>query len=273
MLRPAPPQTGNPDELSSYFLAPWCNRFADARFRFNCREYSLNFNCPDETAIHGDVRHRDFTILDRSPVSARLEYDARSAADRNWPWPYRVLARYELDDATLSSELEITNLSNEPVPVGLGFHPFWQRRLWDDRDDVCVQASLVARYPLANLLPTGSAVPDPLCDPIRNGSPVGSQALDDVFLGSLDGATLHWPTSGVVARFSCSPELSHAVLYVPHNTRGGPLSWFCLEPVSQVNDAFNLMARGVETTGTRVLQPQGSFRAKWVVRFEVGQIP
>lgn len=268
VLRTAPALTADPEELACFLMAPWSNRIADARFTFQKSSYSLHPNSPDASAIHGILRHRPFHLLDRSPVSVRLLLNHRPADPLSWPWPFRAVARYELDDASLACELSLTNLGELPMPAGLGFHPFWMRRLWDARDDVHLQSNILARYPLARNIPTAPPVPDSLSLALRAGMSLADRAFDEVFSGSLDGATISWPASGVLARFACSPLLSHAVLFAPVNDRHGPLPWFCLEPVSMVNDGFNLMHRGIPATGVQVLAPGESILAKWSVRFE-----
>lgn len=268
VLRRTPAQTGQGGELSCFLMAPWCNRIAGAKFVFDGRECVLRPNRPEGTAIHGDVRHRPFTILDRSPVSVRMHCDLSKVEDRNWPWACRVSARYEIEGSALRCELEVTNLDEAAMPVGLGFHPYWMRRLWDERDAVRVRANLSGRYPLDQQIPIGPARPDPLCDVLRSGVEVGARSLDDLFTGSLDGAMLEWPASGVRAHVSCSPELSHSVLYVPTNRKEGALPWFCVEPMSIATDGFNLSSRGEEGTGVRVLQPMDSMRVHWTTQFE-----
>jgi aldose 1-epimerase len=41
------------------------------------------------------------------------------------------------------------------------------------------------------------------------------------------------------------------VIYVPPGQ-----DFFCVEPVAHVNDGFNMLERGVEGTGVRVLAPR-----------------
>ena len=53
------------------------------------------------------------------------------------------------------------------------------------------------------------------------------------------------------------------MIYVPPGQ-----DYFCVEPVSHVNDGVNLAARGVEGTGVHVLAPGQSLRG--AVRFTVG---
>ncbi len=57
------------------------------------------------------------------------------------------------------------------------------------------------------------------------------------------------------------PQLRFLVVYTPP---GEP--FFCVEPVSNCTDAFNLHAEGRDDTGTRILQPGDSLAA--TVRFE-----
>jgi len=272
VLRPAPPATGDADELACFLLAPWVSRIAAGKFRFQGHEYALRAQGPDGTAIHGDARHHAFAILDRSPVSMRLGHVSQPHSSSNWPWTYQAVARYEVDATTLVCDLELTNTADEPWPAGLGFHPFWVRRLWDERDEVGVLANFVARFPLLRRLPTGPPIHDELCDGFRRGKHVPAEPLDEVFVGSLDAADIVWPASGVRARFQCSPELSHAVVFVPVNSRGGAASWFCLEPVSMVNDGFNFAERGGSPSGVRVLAPGETFRVRWSVEFRIDAV-
>jgi aldose 1-epimerase len=52
------------------------------------------------------------------------------------------------------------------------------------------------------------------------------------------------------------------VVYVPPGQ-----DFFCVEPVSHVNDGFNLLDRGVAQTGVRILEP--GERLAGVVRLSV----
>lgn len=202
----------------------------------------------------------------------RLEHASQPHSSSNWPWTYQAVARYEVDATTLVCDLELTNTADGPWPAGLGFHPFWVRRLWDERDEVCVRANLAARFPLSRMLPTGPPIHDELCNDFRIGKHLDAEPLDEVFVGSLDAAEIVWPASGVRARFQCSPELSHAVVFVPVNARGGAASWFCLEPVSMVNDGFNFAEGGGSPSGVRVLAPGETLRARWSVEFQIDAV-
>ena len=108
MRRSAPGET-NPSSLGSFFMAPWVNRIAGAKFAFNGVERQLKPTTADGNAQHGDVRKRAWTILDRTPMSARLELDSKRCEGVNWPWSFLCQARYELSPATMELELSVKN--------------------------------------------------------------------------------------------------------------------------------------------------------------------
>ncbi len=53
-------------------------------------------------------------------------------------------ARYTVADATVGIELRVTNLADEPMPAGIGIHPWFMRPL-----EVAIRAESVFRSNLA----------------------------------------------------------------------------------------------------------------------------
>lgn len=280
LLRAAPSSPDHFNSLACYLLAPWSNRVRGGKFRFAGREHAMRPDWPDGTAIHGLVKDKPWRILDRSPVSVRLAFDSRDHGPSGYPAGFSCLARYELEGSVFRVSLGVTIDAGAegPAPVGLGFHPFFPRRLWDERDEVVLACrafgpdalrGLRGRYPCEGMLPVGRAVRDDVVERLCAGAPLGAEFLDDVFAGSLDGCAIGWPASGVRAGFECSAGLEHTVVYAGHDAAGRPLPFFCAEPVSMVNDGFNLREEGWEGTGVRVLEPGESFEVEWVMRVEL----
>lgn len=265
LMRRAPDRPRWFNDLACYTLVPWCNRIAGARFSIRGRGHTLRPDWPDGTAIHGDAKHRAWRVLDRSPVAARFGIDSRDFADANWPWPYGATIRYDLFDDALAIDLTVRNLGAEPMPAGLGLHPFWMRRLWSGDDDAVVRFDAAGRYPATGMIPTGPAAAEDLSRRFASGTTLEGLDLDDVFAcasatresGERPWGSIAWPGSGVRLEIGSSPAFGHAVVYSPPAPDGGaaPREWFCLEPVSMVNDGFNLMERGQAGTGVVVLEP------------------
>jgi aldose 1-epimerase len=261
LMRSAAPVTRWFNDLACYHLIPWSNRIAASRFTWRQRPCEVKPDWPDGTAIHGLTKDHPWRIVERTPISAILEFSSHDHAGLTYPWPFQASVRYELFDEALGIRLELRNTDmTRPMPAGLGFHPFFPRSL-DGRDEqVCVRYAPRGRYPADAMIPTGRPRPDEITEHLAAGRPLAALALDDVFLGSPDGATITWPAGGVRITYECSEELGHAVLYT-----GLPDS-FCFEPVTMVNDGFNLASRGQPDTGVVELAPGQRLAANWTLR-------
>ena len=151
------------------------------------------------------------------------------------------MQRYRLDAGGLSLTLIMRNGGDTPMPFGFGIHPYFTarrvalhaRRLWpaDERG-----------------LPTGSKVTH--VRELRQ-----SAEGCDTYLSQWEGrATLHWDDGRELA-LRADPAFAHLVVYTAPGA-----DFLCVEPVSNVADAFNLAAAGDGRTGMRVLAPGERWR-------------
>lgn len=258
LLRRSMPGVGDPGQTASFVMAPWTNRIKDARFEFQGTPHQLRVNFPDNTAIHGVARDAPWRITDRTPVSARLVYDSRADESANFPFPFACTQRFELAPDHLSVELSVTNLSDAPMPAAVGHHPQFNRHLFSATEEPTLRVEVASRYPCEGCLPTGLPEDDEHSRRLREGAPVGNHNLDDVFAGFSGRAVITYPDSRVRVTLDCSEAFTHAVIYTPRaNDRADspPRPWFCVEPCTAVNNAFNLMNQGHPATGVRVLEP------------------
>lgn len=274
LMRRAPTAPADPAQAASFLMAPWTNRIRDARFTFNNRTHQLRPNFPDNTAIHGVVRDAPWRITDRTPASARMVYDSRAHEYANFPFAFAAVFRAELAPDELTLDLNITNLDDSPMPAGCGHHPYFPRTLMAAGEDAHLTAPVTARYPAKDCLPTGPAAHDPACDTLTNGAPVGNPNLDDVFAGFSGTAAITWPESRVRMTMHCSDAFDHLVVFTPRmnpeDPASPPLPWFCVEPCTMPNDAFNLEAQGRTRTGVRILAPGQTLETQ--IRFRVERI-
>ncbi|GMV26764.1 MAG: hypothetical protein AMXMBFR58_27950 [Phycisphaerae bacterium] len=265
LLRRSPAIITRGEDSACYLLAPWSNRIDGGVFSFRGEKITVRTNWPDGTAIHGDVRNRPWRILDRSPLSARLRIDSRDHPDMNWPWSFCAQVRYEVSGGSLVCDLTITNAGEKPMPAGGGFHPFFNRVLWDVADDPVVRAAVTGRYPCERVMVVGPATREKVTELLVAGGPL-RQPLDDIFDCPTGEASIQWPASGVTARFTSSEVFKHLVVFCPIRESGSPFPFFCVEPVSMVNNGFNLAERGVISNhGVRVLDPGESVAMSWTL--------
>jgi aldose 1-epimerase len=104
----------------SYPMAPWCGRVAAGPTEVAGRTVDLPASFPDGTAIHGQVSRRPWAQVDDGRF--RIE-----AGGDGWPWPYAVEQDIAIEGDALVLALRLTNRADEPMPGGIGFHPWFRR--------------------------------------------------------------------------------------------------------------------------------------------------
>jgi aldose 1-epimerase len=121
---PGDPATHASDPFfwGAYVMAPWCNRIEAGPVAVGSRQVALGSNVPDGSAIHGQVYARPWEVLGDRRLRIRAGGDG-------WPWVYEVGLRIELVDRLVRIELALTNRDSEPMPAGLGIHPWFRRPL------------------------------------------------------------------------------------------------------------------------------------------------
>jgi len=204
--------------------------------------------CPDNT-IHQALGH----VLPQSPlpwlhIAEEVAAEAQARGLRRigilgtrWLVDSSVYPD-KLDARGLSVALAIVNLGDTPMPCGLGLHPYFTAE----------RVTLHARreWPAdADGLPAGSKS-------VHVRELRRSASGCDTYLSQWAGrATLHWP-DGHQLSLHADPAFAHLVVY----TAGGS-EFLCVEPVTNVADAFNLAASGEARSGMRVLEPGARFTA------------
>lgn len=244
---------------SSYVLVPYSNRIEDGRFCFNGNMHQLlsRHSYINAHAMHGDLFHRPLPLIKQTENEIVCLYDSRHVTDSNWPWAYTAEVTYRLDGRTLSATLKLTNESSEPMPAGLGWHPYFSRHLTREGEPVILQFNVDAVYPDRNdnRMPSGAAEPIPDFMNFATPSPLlPEQFIDHCFTGYDGHGSIAWPESGVTAQFSCK-NTTHLVIYNPDEP------YFAIEPVTNANNGINLYNNGDETTGIVVLQPAETLTA------------
>jgi aldose 1-epimerase len=116
---------GNPYETAAFPLVPYSNRIRHGHFRFRGLAVALPLNRPPERhSIHGHGWQARWETTEVRASEARLEY--RHAAGP-WPWAYCASQRFTLTPSCLSVELTLSNESEDAMPAGLGWHPYFPR--------------------------------------------------------------------------------------------------------------------------------------------------
>lgn len=237
-------------DAACFPLVPYSNRIAGGRFNWLGREVRLKPNCPSVDPVnplHGSGWLADWAVVEAKGNTLLLEHVHPGG---EWLWAYRARLFYAVSNSGLTARLDLANLSTQPMPGGLGFHPYFPR------DDL-------TRYRgLHRGEWQGDAQGLPIC--LRQwqcavdwwgGKPVGSRTIDTVYSGRDGPLEVSWPNRNLTVHLDCSDELALTSVFVPAGK-----DWFCIEPVTHATDALN--RAGAQGGAMASIDPGATFSAE-----------
>jgi aldose 1-epimerase len=118
------PKQSLPIGSAGQILAPWPNRLADGEYVFHGVRGTAPLDEPlRHNAIHGLVRwlYWDREYLERDRVKLRCNLAPQPA----YPFHLSLAVLYELRDDGLVIRVEAEAKGREPLPFGIGFHPYF----------------------------------------------------------------------------------------------------------------------------------------------------
>jgi aldose 1-epimerase len=220
----------NPFALAMNLLVPFSNRIAGG-FAFGGRAHMMGPNLKGEPfPIHGDGFQRPWTILSADEVSADLMLKMGQIG----PFRHQARISYRLTPQALSCTLSVTHVGPDPLPYGLGFHPWFPRT---PATRLRLNATGLWTEGEGHLRAAGR--PDPLPDALRfTGTPLPDGWVN-AGLSGWDGQAGITQGDGAASLSVTAQGLSVLILYSPATDA----PFFCAEPVSHPVDAHNLPGR------------------------------
>jgi aldose 1-epimerase len=268
-FRDKPALCGNP------FLGPWANRLDEDAFYANGKKYLLNAGLgnlmrdQNNRPIHGllmfakewkvvAVRAGDYG----AEVTSRLEFWRHPDLMAQFPFAHNLEMTYRLKDGVLEIVTAIQNLSDQPMPVAVGYHPYF--RLQDaERDQWKVTMSAKDAVKLSPaLFPTGEF------EPARYTNPISLQGteLDNVFTHLVRGADgrAEFSVQGKSQKLSViyGPKYDVAIVYAPAGK-----DFICFEPMAAITNAFNLAQKGAYKE-LQSIAPGGTWKESYWLKAE-----
>lgn len=242
-------------ELSGIpFLAPWANRLNEQNFWANGKKYTFNMtlgNIRGSLPIHGMLSASPLwevmeVAADRQSahVTSRLQFWKSPDLMAQWPFAHEYEMTYRLADGMLEVRITVTNLSSDPMPVVLGFHPYYRipgipRDNWN--------AIIPARKIVVaddRLIPTGESKPFDLPSPV----PLKGHTLDTGFtdlVRDADGrAHFSIESDGKKVETLFGPKYPVAIVWEPPAPEGQTRDFICFEPMTGITSAVNLQHEG-----------------------------
>lgn len=238
LLRTPPDPAHHADDpffWGAYVMAPWCNRAQTGPVAVAGRTVDLQANFADGSAIHGQVYARPWHV--RADGSLHV----MGGDGDGWPWPYEVVARVTVEGPVLTCEYRLVNLSDGPMPAGIGLHPWFRR-------PVALRIPAEAVY-ASN---TGSA-PDPI--PVAGASDlrvarVPDSDLDGTWTGlAAQRIELAWTPAGIGATIDVEAARTLVAVATPAH-----LDAIAVEPQTHAPDGLRRLEDG-EPDALALLSP------------------
>jgi aldose 1-epimerase len=252
LFREIPPGVAKAVDAAAFALVPYSNRIRGGRFRFRGREVKLSPNMAgDPSPLHGQGWTSAWTVEDQGDRSCELGFRHTPG---EWPWEYEATQSFALDDERLDWEVVVRNLSEEPMPAGLGLHPYLPcspktvldatvKRVWTV-DELVLPVRLepaIGRYAIADRLICGAD-------------------LDNGYEGWNGEAVVRWPERGLGLRLRSAER--YFQVYAPPQK-----GLIAIEPVSHANDALSHPELEWGQLGVKILAPGEEMSLS--ARFEV----
>jgi aldose 1-epimerase len=236
------------------FLGPWANRLDEQAFYANGTRYPFDMalgNVRGAIPIHGFLTTTDrWEVIEVKAdggaawVTSRLAFFRQPAWLKQWPFAHAIEITHRLHDGVLEVRTTLTNMSAEPMPVAIGFHPYF--RLTDStRDEWTLSLDARTHWRLSPAkIPTGETEPIESILPSPRAAALRERALDDVF-GDLIRDAQGRATMSVIGKSQrldvvFGPNYRAAVIWAPI-----PGTFVCIEPMAGITDAINLAQKGV----------------------------
>jgi aldose 1-epimerase len=245
-------------------LVPFPNRIAGGKFTYEGKQYSLPLNSQGVNAIHGFAFDKPWRIVEEETDEswARIVGEFEMLRDsvfteEHWPGNFRVRCEVDWGGTYLDQRFFIKNLSDVPIPFGLGTHPYF-RLIGDesgglDRCGIIVAADALVE--LEQTIPTGKVRPvdEDTRLMIGDGNDggripihIGDRKLDHVFTGlQAFGDSRKSPSfehcifdmrkdATLFTAISHNADFPYVVVYIPPHRNA-----ICIEPYTCVTNAVN----------------------------------
>jgi aldose 1-epimerase len=173
-------------------------------------------------------------VVERTATRLVMALEATEPEPGDWPWPISALQWVEIDGASLTLGLSVTNLGDRPMPAGIGHHPYFRKPPGTRLRVALGEAWLNDDA----MLPVVKRPTPPEWD-FADGPTLDATIVDNCFAGWDGHAEIRWPDRPTGLAITADPVFDHCVVFVPAGR-----DYFCVEPVSHRNDAIRAAGQG-----------------------------
>jgi len=265
-----------PTAYGTPILFPFPNRIRHGVFIWRGERFEFEDKTSGGHHIHGLVFNRPWKVdeLTASPERAYCSLSFASSEheeiELQYPFPFHLRVEYILRESALTMRFTATNVGDETLPMGVGFHPYFRCPISErtEPSQCFVTVPAAAYWELdQQLLPTGRILPVSGKMDMRSGAPFAGMRWDHVFTQivvdekeRVSRCLIEDRMIGLRTVVESDAVFREIVVYTPPNRRA-----ICFEPYTCPTDAPNLAARGLDV-GLIELEPGQSWRGSMRVR-------
>ncbi|MDQ3560509.1 MAG: aldose 1-epimerase [Pseudomonadota bacterium] len=202
-------ESENPRTFASIPMVPWFARISGGGITWDSRFYPIARNDPEDThPLHGDGWRSPWEVVEHSAERVALRLRSRAIP----PFDYEADLIYSVSGPALDVALSIRNCARNPVPYGMGLHPWFPRT-----PDVTLQASATGTWlPQPPELPTTAETdPIPAAWDFSKARRLPPEFIDNSFSGWDSRARIEWPDGGYAVTIEADPAIRLSHFYAP----------------------------------------------------------
>ena len=226
-------------KLASFPMVPWSNRIGLGGFEQEGVFHPIEPNRVGEPyPIHGDGWLQPWALTQPSDDTVVMTLESHEFQGN--PYNYRAEQRFVLHEGGMTQTLSVTHLGDNPLPYGLGQHPWFLRS-----PNTSLHAQVKGVWLSgADPMPTKNTSDFPESWNLNHGINVNGTLVDNAFTGWAGHASIHYLDKNLkitmhVPDVQANKNLEgFCLLYRPEQG-----SAFCFEPVTHPIDAFHVPGR------------------------------
>ncbi|RYE08059.1 MAG: aldose 1-epimerase [Hyphomicrobiales bacterium] len=247
LMRPMSPPAGSaPHALHSgmFPMVPFANSLRDNRFAIGGQAYEV---APNMTGArlnyHGSGWQRPWQVTESQPDRCTLQLDETEEAPG---YRFAATQRFILSPGRLEVSIAVTNRSAQPMPFGIGLHPWFPRH-----------GDALATFAASQVLREDadfqalSLAPIPADQDYAAGREPPRAYQNRCYAGWTGSARIDWPSRRLALGITADPLFQHLMFHVPSHD----FDTFCLEPQSNRTSAFDGVESGTPAPGVHILAP------------------
>ncbi len=222
-------------------LFPYPNRIKEGKYTIGDTPYQLPINdISNNNSLHGLTYNKTFQVvatdIENGIINLKYKYDSD---DKGYPFHVIVENRFQLSENSLSITTTLENKSNQTIPIGHGWHPYF--KISQGVDNAFLQIPTTENYQVdQHMIPTGKTMK---YDLFSKATEIAETKFDHCFKIKNDNsftAQLINPEKNLTISL-LTEGYPYLQVYIPPQRDS-----IALEPQTSIPDAFNNKIGGID---------------------------